>query len=167
MTGPFPYPILDDLGEWRDLGTITPVYGSWVEFPTAATQGYNTFRITYSGEWYSGWHWAYIRESYFSVDRSLKGSWRRLSPKSEPEILYLYVSDEFQWLNPRRKFELLKAHKYIRTYGGRFNDKVFSIKLEEFAPYPELLAEAQQQTLTSQTISLIAQEVIRLLPPSN
>lgn len=159
--------LLDGLGQWEDLGTVTPVYGAWLPFSVPATQGFTTFRVTFTGEWFTGgWHWAYIRENYNATGGNTEGKWLKIYPSNLPKIIYVYSSPEFGYLNPQRSFQILKAHKHIKTYGGRFNDKVFSVKLEEFSPYPEILKEAQRQTLTAETIQLIAQEVLKLLSPS-
>jgi hypothetical protein len=163
---------LDTLGQWVDLGAVTPVYGTWQPFPLNAEHGFNTFRLSFTGEWFNGWHWAVIREQYFlNSDTYLKGITRRLYPDTNPKIIYFSVSEEFQLLNPVRSFEIIKQHKYIKTYGGRFNDKVFSVKLEEFVAYPDLIAQITQQELKESTIDRIAERVLdlisNLLPPNN
>lgn len=160
--------LLDGLGEWRNLGTLTPTYGNWLRFPQPAEQGFTTFRATFTGDWYrGGWHWIYLKEIYRGGSIDNEGKWVKVYPSESPKIVYLNTSDEFNYLNPQRSFEVLKGHKYIKTYGGRFNDKIFSVKLEEFSPYPELMAQAQEQTLKEQVIRAIAEEVIRRLPPAN
>lgn len=162
---------LDNLGQWVDLGTITPIYGNWQPFPLNAEHGFNTFRLSFTGEWFYGWHWAVLREQYF-VDSNTyaKGITRRLYPDSNPKIVYFNISEEFALLNPIRSFEIIKQHKYIKAYGGTFNDKIFSVKLEEFVAYPELIAEMSQQSLSESSINQlaeqVAQRIINLLPPS-
>lgn len=159
--------LLDGLGQWSNLGTLTPSYANWQSFPTPATQGFTTFRVSFTGEWFvGGWHWIYLKEAYQTSGDKVDGRWLRVYPDSTPKIVYIYNSPEFGYLNPQRSFEILKSHKYIRTYGGRFTDKVFSVKLEEFSPYPELIATAQEQTLKAEIIEQIAQRVVQLLPPS-
>lgn len=163
---------LDNLGQWVDLGTITPTYGTWQPFPLSAEHGFNTFRVTFNGEWFYGWHWAVLREQYYLDSQTyLKGTTRRLYPNNNPKIIYFYISEEFQLLNPVRSFEIIKQHKYIKAYGGRFTDKVFSVKLEEFIAYPDLIAQMSQQELKDQTIQQIAERVVDLLafllPPNN
>lgn len=152
--------LLNSLGTWNVLGTVTPNYGEWIFFPLPATQGFNTFRITFFGEWYSSsWNWIYIRDVYQTLGNKVVGKrWHKFYPKQEQEIASFYLMAEFGFQNLQRAFEVTKRHKY---YGQNliFNDKIFSVTLEEFSPYPELIAQLEQQTLSASTIEQIAQAV--------
>lgn len=156
--------LLDGLGQWTTLGTITPLAGQWLRFLTPAVAGYQTFRATFSGEWFSGgWHWVWLREVYQGAVTT-EGKWIKVYPSNLPKIIYFSTSEEFNILNPQRYFEVLKAHKYQPTYGGRFSDKIFSVKLEEFSPYPELIEEATRQRLAAQSITEIVTAILEAYP---
>lgn len=162
--------LLDDLGTWEQLGTITPIVGEWIRFPKMSEHGYTTFRISYDvpdGLVYSHLRLRSVWGSYLKLATSSQQI--RLYPKKESEIIQIPQTNEFNQQNLRRWFEVFKFFPYRKARRGN-SDPVYNVTLEEFVPYPETVARLEQVSLTPSTenhlVTLIMTNLQNILPPA-
>lgn len=163
--------LLDDLGGWTNLGTITPDYFEWEVFPVLASQGYSLFRFTYQGDISEIKKYLYspirffVRPIYqFSTAKQI-GQTVKLYPKEEVDIVTIPMPNEI-YSQKSRAIEITKGSKYWNN--AAINSINISVTCEEFVPYEETLALLTQATLSQNVIEQIAEAVVTrqyLLPP--
>jgi hypothetical protein len=168
--------LLDDLGTWIELGTVS-VITDWLTFPVAATQGYSSFRLTWQGDFARRINSRYYLRSLYIKGGSnvVDSQWQRIYPSADPQIIALPFSPEFYGQQLERFIEVRKAVKYKSLSYWSTSEPVFSLNLQEFSPYPETIAAINNQSLSPSTIDELSSQLIEqikitfpsLNPPPN
>ena len=123
--------IVDDFGTWDVIGTVTPVYEQWLEYPDYTEALSATTRLIFNGNIEDARSYAYVRVRYeISLD-SVYGEWVRVHPKTQKELIIYPHPVEFGALkiNPRRYWQVQKRH-WERKSIGKANDTNWNLKIE-------------------------------------
>ncbi len=157
--------LLDDLGIWQQLGTITP-NSNWQTFPVQASSIGNTFRLAWGGDMSDVKSFVYLRSVFQLTGQQVVSSrWKRAYPKSEREVIELPLSLEFALQNLGQYFQVIKKYKY-EPLGYTVTDSSYSLTLEEFIPYPETIKQIQNQPAIKEAVrEVLAEGNIIPLPP--
>jgi len=142
-------PTVDNLGVWKDLGTVNPVVNDWQFFPYFAETEHSTFKLFFQGDIEILQNWkvsAYIRAVYFSGSQYFADeNWIRVYPKHDPEIIsYPYPADMVKDPLPPRQFQCRRKLRY-NNEPFRKASPILGLQLQEKAdtnviypgdPYP-------------------------------
>ena len=126
------------MGEWYNLGVVTPQPFKWVKFPWSTLDFNASFRINfpnYNPKGNNGYAW--LRLIYLTnannrkplVEQAIK-----IYPKLESTIINFPYPEEFTFKNIKvyRKFEVQKIVKLPKTIGTTTHN-VWTINIEELA----------------------------------
>jgi hypothetical protein len=102
--------ILDNFGEWKNLGEIQPSL-DWQIFPEFAGNG-EIFWLNFSEK--SSTHYGYIRAIYWSGSQYIfDNSWIKIFPKDEPEIIVYPFPKTFRGKGVnQRQIQVKKRPRY-------------------------------------------------------
>ncbi|MGK7899771.1 MAG: hypothetical protein AB4372_40675 [Xenococcus sp. (in: cyanobacteria)] len=123
--------IFDDFGFWDLVGTVKPVYETWLEYPSYTQSSSSTTRLNFKGNIKDARSYAYLRVRYEITGDSLFGEWQRIYPKKEREILLYPHPIEFNanTIKPRIYWQIQKRH-WERKKIGSAPDTEWELQIE-------------------------------------
>lgn len=126
----------DNMGQWYNLGNVTPQPFKWVKFPRATLDFNASFRLNFNNFKPKGENgYAWLRLIYLTNARNrqpLVEQSIRIYPKAESNIVTFPYPEEFssKFIKVYRKFEIQKIIPLTRRNGvTSFN--VWNISIEE------------------------------------
>ena len=156
----------DLLGTWEYLGTITPNFEVWTEFPTFTSSGNSLVRATYYGRFNRITSKGFLRAVYRVPAVNRDRRWIRLWPKPETEIITVGTPQEILLNNEsvQRYYEVIKRPKHYRI--GFVEDDDWSVALEclDLVNLPQ---SVQQLISLAPTDVVVMNQLLLLLKGAN
>ncbi|PNW40083.1 UNVERIFIED_CONTAM: hypothetical protein BEN50_15040 [Euhalothece sp. KZN 001] len=150
-------PIIDDLGIWEDIGSLSFLVDDWQFFPFFPKKEHSTFKVFFLGDIDLLRKWrvsCWIRGAYFSGSQYFfDRNWLRLYPKEEPEIItYPYPVDLIKDDLPQRQIQAKRRLTYRKdpfkqatpALGLQILEKVDSEAIYPGDPYPAVIEDTAQ-----------------------
>lgn len=139
--------VTDFAGTWEYKGTLNPTFNDWQQFPQGTNSGNSLIRLTYYGDMSKVKTYGYIRCLYSFPNNTLDTRWKRIFPKSEPEVLDMGVPQELLITSESvsRYFQVIKKLKpaYRRQIGTVFDESwALSIEVLELLSLSDQLQDA-------------------------
>jgi hypothetical protein len=102
--------IVDNLGTWFDLGSVTPSFDDWLTFPGTMMDA-RTFRLIFTTpNWDKrGYTFAWCRHIFYNDDVSWAG---RVYPKMARTIIDIPIPEEFYGVNIVSELQIRKDGKF-------------------------------------------------------
>lgn len=131
----------DNMGQWYNLGNVTPILFKWVKFPRATLDFNASFRLNFTGynpKGDSGYAW--LRLSYLTNANNRKPLVEqaiRIYPKEESNIITFPYPEEFtaKFIKVYRRFEIQKMANLPRNVGIK-TVNTWAINIEELVTNP-------------------------------
>lgn len=151
--------LVDDLGIWIQLGTIQPNW-DFLSFPVLTSTGNNLFRLTTLGDFSKINTFLYFRVVYLTNSgvENVEGKWLRFYPNEQPQIIKLNSDELLLSGNLTRAIQVRKSSKWY-GYKIPITDNLYSLTLEEFIPFDEVL---QQSAYLPQIQQIVETELAQL-----
>ena len=171
--------LVDDLGIWVQLGIVQPDW-NWQAFPVSSSTSNSIFRLTTLGEDLEQIKtFIYSRVLYLNSGTNIPDSqWKRFYPKQGSEIINLDTNPLFLYSNISRLIEVRKSSRWY-GYKRPITDIVYSLQLEKFVPFENVINNAnnipqlteainlQLQQLKNELTQDIVNQILSAIPGSN
>lgn len=143
--------LVDDLGVWVQLGTLTPRW-DWESFPVSSSTANSIFRVSTIGNFSQINTFIYVRVVYQNSGTNNPDSrWVKFYPKNEKEIIDLNTNPLFTFSNVSRIIQVRKGSRF-GGYKRPITDTIYQLKLEEFVPFDNVINNASNLPALQQAI---------------
>jgi hypothetical protein len=126
---------LDALGEWLNLGFVTPSFDDWISYGIIQSRPSQVIRINFNNfNPRESFSYTRIRGIYFTALKADVTFSVKVYPSDQRRVIELPISDEILGQSNWRLAIEIKKYKGYRRYLGQLNDKInYSVGIESWS----------------------------------
>jgi hypothetical protein len=126
---------LDALGEWLNLGLITPSFDNWVGYEVIQPRPSQVIRVNFTNfDPKKSYSFVRIRGIYFTALKADVTFSIKVHPSDQRRVIELPISDEILGQSNWQLAVEIKKYKGYRKYLGQLNDQInYSVGIESWS----------------------------------